>query len=203
MSEILWNRASDDAPVLVLAHGAGAPMDSEFMNLLAFSLVDQDVTVVRFEFPYMQHRRSDGRKRPPNRAPVLLDAFREIVADLGGADVYIGGKSMGGRMASLLACEQPVRGVLAFGYPFVPPGSKKPPRIEHFPDMKAPMLICQGERDAFGGVGQVSRYDFDTGVSMAWISDGDHDFKPRKKSGQNWLDNIHDAASAARSFICV
>lgn len=202
MDTLLWNRVSADAPLLILAHGAGAPMDSEFMASLAGQLSARGVSVVRFEFPYMQQRRESGGKRPPNRAPQLLESFREVLHGVDARHVYIGGKSMGGRMASLLACEEAVAGVIAFGYPFVPPGKDRSPRIAHFPEMKAPLLICQGERDPFGGRDQVGAMGLAIrNVSLAWIADGDHDFKPRKRSGHEWAENMASAADAAATFI--
>ena len=103
-------KSSVAAPVLVLAHGAGAPADSPFMELLAAALSAQGVTIVRFEFPYMEKRREDGKKRPPDRQPTLLGHFRTVIAETcagidGQAGVFVGGKSMGGRMASILAAE--------------------------------------------------------------------------------------------------
>ncbi len=112
-SEALGGRP---APLLVLAHGAGAPADSAFMDRLASSLSSEGVTTLRFEFPYMEKRRQDGRKRPPDRQPVLLERFRQAIVDIGqesaeGRRIFIGGKSMGGRMASLMIA-QPSPGCL-------------------------------------------------------------------------------------------
>ena len=199
-SELLWDSAGANAPVLLLAHGAGAPMDSEFMNLLTARLVEQGVSVARFEFPYMQKRRTEGGRRPPDRQPVLLAHFAAVLDQLEGP-VFVGGKSMGGRMASLLACERDLSGVIAFGYPFVPPGSDKPPRIEHFQGLRAPLLVCQGERDAFGDRDRVMALPLGEKTKVVWIPDGNHDLKPRKVSGHDWQGNIRLAAEFAATFI--
>ena len=92
---------------VVLAHGAGAPMDTAFMTYFAEGIAAGGFRVARFEFPYMAGRRTDGRKRPPDRAPVLLDTWRAVIAELAPAPLVIGGKSMGGRMASMIAAEGP------------------------------------------------------------------------------------------------
>ncbi|MFT6516137.1 MAG: putative alpha/beta-hydrolase family hydrolase, partial [Alcanivorax sp.] len=161
--DLLWNRAEQPVALLVLAHGAGAPMDSDFMNAMAEAMADQGISVVRFEFPYMARRRQEQRKFPPNRAPQLLAHFRDVLAALpdDNLPIWIGGKSMGGRMASLLAAQAdcpPIHGVVALGYPFHPPGKPEKTRTEHLPHLAVPMLICQGERDPFGKPQEVTNY---------------------------------------------
>jgi hypothetical protein len=106
----LWslakNEGFDTLPTLILAHGAGAPMDSEFMTDMAARLAVRGINVMRFEFPYMAQRRLDGRKRPPNPQAQLLDCWRQVYAQVRphvAGRLAIGGKSMGGRMASLVA----------------------------------------------------------------------------------------------------
>ena len=94
---LLVDGPDDAATTLVLAHGAGAPMDSPFMAAMTDRLAGRGHRVVRFEFPYMAARRLDGRRRPPDRQPVLLTAWRAVAAALGGSRrLVIGGKSMGG-----------------------------------------------------------------------------------------------------------
>lgn len=207
-SELLWDKAAPSSPVLLLAHGAGAPMDSEFMNTVAQALRQCDVSVVRFEFPYMRQRRRDGRKRPPDRQPVLLEAFRAAADAAGGlANIFIGGKSMGGRMATYLVADEssdsqvPCRGALCLGYPFHPPGKSEKTRLSHFSHLRTPVLICQGERDPFGRREEVALYDIPSSVTMHWLADGDHDLKPRKKSGVLWDENLRSAVEAMAKFI--
>nr|WP_028669158.1 alpha/beta fold hydrolase [Saccharospirillum impatiens] len=193
----------EHGPVLVLAHGAGAPMDSEFMNDMAARLASRGVRVIRFEFPYMAERRITGKKRPPDRAPRLLAHFSQVLDELGEGPVYIGGKSMGGRMATLLATERDVSGVCVLGYPFHPPGKPEKTRLEHLPQVRCPVLICQGERDALGSREQVEGYSLPKTVNLSWCADGDHSLKPRKASGVSLDDNLDQAANALAGFIGV
>lgn len=202
--DLLWSRPGGvPRATLLLAHGAGAPMDSEVMNAMSEALTDQGIAVARFEFPYMARRRAEGGRRPPDRQPVLLAAFRNALQAMpDSARCFIGGKSMGGRMASLLAAEgASVAGVVCFGYPFHPPGKLDKTRIDHLPALKAPMLVCQGERDPFGTREQVAGYALGRHVSFCWLPDGDHDLKPRRASGHAHRDNIAAAALATAAFM--
>lgn len=185
---------------LLLAHGAGAPMDSEFMDRLSISLSAQGMRVLRFEFPYMAARRQGAGRRPPNPMPVLLDSFRQHHAGLAGP-LFIGGKSMGGRVASLLAAELQPAGVICFGYPFHPPGKPERPRTGHLAALEVPMLVVQGTRDPFGKPQEVAGYALAESVELCWLQTGDHDFKPLKSSGLCQQQLIEQAAVAARSFI--
>jgi len=197
----------DDGPVLALAHGAGVGMDSSFMAGMAERLAARDVRVARFEFGYMAARRVDGKKRPPPAQTTLLAEFRAVVDALGGpAGVFVGGKSMGGRMASLLAAEQeqaggPLAGVVALGYPFHPPGKPDKLRTDHLQALATPMLVCQGERDPFGTSAEVPDYPPSAAVRVTWLPDGDHDLKPRKASGTSQAANWDAAADAAAAFL--
>ncbi len=187
---------------LLLAHGAGAPMDSDFMNQIADGLFAENFEVVRFEFPYMEERRNTGKKRPPDRAPKLLDCFREKVNAFGGPEkCIVAGKSMGGRMASMLAAELPVKAVICLGYPFHAPGKPEKVRIDHFPEVKAPVLILQGERDPFGKQEEVPGYGLPDNVTVHWLPDGDHDLKPRKKSGYTHEQNLQETLQTMTAFL--
>ncbi|HEY9079436.1 alpha/beta fold hydrolase [Magnetovibrio sp.] len=202
----------DNAPVTIaLAHGAGAPMDSPFMVAFADGLAQRGLRCVRFEFPYMHERRVDGKKRPPNRAPVLLETWRAVIDELGRENLIIGGKSMGGRMASMIAREledenAPVKGLVCLGYPFHPPGKpeKAQGRMAHLSDLKTPTLILQGTRDTFGTIEQVPAFSLSNAIRVHWLEDGDHGFKPRKSSGrseaQNWDEAIDAMAAFARDL---
>lgn len=187
---------------MVLAHGAGAPMDSEFMNAIAERLGDVDVEVVRFEFEYMAKRREDGRRRPPDRMPKLVARFEEVIAEAGPpSQLVIGGKSMGGRIASMIADQAGVAGLLCLGYPFHPPGKPERLRTDHLEALKTPALIVQGTRDPFGSRTEVAQYSLSPSIELAWIEDGDHSLKPRKKSGRSLSQNLDEAAGAAVRFI--
>ena len=191
----------EQGPTLILAHGAGAAMDSDFMNLLAEGLGQQGIRVLRFEFPYMAQRRETGKKRPPDRAPKLLDSFADILNSQDTQPIFIGGKSMGGRMATMLATERQVAGVCVYGYPFHPPGKPEKQRLEHLPDIGCPVLICQGERDALGNRDEVEGYDLPANIDLHWLPDGDHSLKPRKASGLTLMDNLDSAIQQTRAFI--
>ncbi len=177
-------------------HGAGAPMDSDWMNTVTAEIAEGGYRVVRFEFPYMAERRETGKKRPPNTQKVLLETWRTVIEDLGSDTLVIGGKSMGGRMASMVADEMKVRGVICLGYPFHPPGRPEKLRTEHLVDLKTPTLICQGERDTFGTKEEVPAYPLSKKIKFHWLPDGDHGFKPRKKSGHTEEENIRSATDA-------
>lgn len=202
MTALVWQRAAAGAPVLLLAHGAGAPMDSAFMQQLSTSLCEAGVSVARFEFPYMAQRRQGGSKRPPDRAPVLLECFAEAVELAGGLDnIFIGGKSLGGRMASLLAAEHACRGVICFGYPFHPPGKPDRLRTEHLATLSTPMLICQGERDPFGRREEVEGYRLSSAIRIHWCADGNHDLAPRKTSGVTAAQNLAAAVAEVAAWM--
>ena len=191
-----------DAPVsLVLAHGAGASMDSPFMAHIADGLGTRGLRVARFEFPYMAARRRDGKKRPPDRAPVLLESWRAEIAKLGGSDLAIGGKSLGGRMASLIADEIGARALICLGYPFHPPGRPEKLRTEHLESLDTPSLILQGERDPLGTRDEVAGYSLSPAIRVAWCPDGDHSFKPRKASGRSQEDNWDLAVDVVFEFL--
>lgn len=192
----------DSAPLtLVLAHGAGAPMDSPFMNHMADAVANAGWRVVRFEFPYMAERRATGKKKPPNRAPILLDTWRALIAEAGADRLVIGGKSMGGRIASMVADETGVRGLVCLGYPFHPPGKPEKLRTEHLADLKTPALILQGERDPFGRRDEVAAYALSKAITLDWLPDGDHSFKPRKKSGHTEDGNLALAATRINGLL--
>lgn len=205
--------AKEQAPVLLLAHGAGAPADSPFMDQLAADLAALGVAVWRFEFPYMQKRREDGRKRPPDRQQRLLECFREMIAMARdrlppGGRLVIGGKSMGGRMATLIASDPEMRascsGVVCFGYPFHPPGKPDRWRTDHFADLWCPALIIQGTRDPFGKPDEVTgRLDgqFSCPVRVQWLDGGNHDFLPPKRLGVTQPQLINEAAKLTAEFI--
>ena len=203
-SPLLINGPKKAAITIVLAHGAGAPMDSTFMNIIAESVAKSSANtkVVRFEFPYMRMRRETGRRSAPDRAPVLLQSWRDVIADLGGADrLVIGGKSMGGRMASMIADEAGVRGLVCLGYPFHAPGRPELPRIAHLQKLRTPGLILQGTRDSFGSPDEVAGYELSRSIRVEWIEDGDHSFKPRARSGRTQRQNLDQAISLIVDFV--
>ncbi|MDA5558280.1 alpha/beta family hydrolase [Shimia sp. MMG029] len=186
----LVDGARTDAPTLVFAHGAGMPMDAPYMNTVAQGLAQAGLRVVRFEFAYMAQRRTGGSKRPPPKMPLLQEEYHAALSALArdvGADgpIVIGGKSMGGRVASLIADDlhaaRHIRGVLCLGYPFHPQGKPDVLRVDHLEALLTPTLMCQGTRDPFGTEADVATYPLSPQIEMAWFEDGDHDLKPRKR----------------------
>jgi predicted alpha/beta-hydrolase family hydrolase len=192
----------DAAIHLALAHGAGAPMDEPLLEALARGLGARGIRVARFEFPYMAARRTAGRRAGPDRQPVLLDTWRAAVSALGGGGgLAIGGKSMGGRMASLVADEVGARALVCLGYPFHPPGKPAQLRTAHLESIRTPTLIVQGERDPFGTPAEVSTYQLASSIRLHWIADGDHSLVPRKSSGHT-RDRAHaEATEAVAAFL--
>lgn len=201
---ILWDGPDNPKAVLILAHGAGAPMDTDFMEFFANELSLSDISVLRFEFPYMALRREGHGKRPPNTQKILLETWHKIITycrDKHSGSIIIGGKSMGGRMASLIADESDVDGLICLGYPFYAPGKTDKPRTEHLIDIKTPTLILQGERDPMGSDENVSTYSLSNSITIKWLSDGNHDLKPRKLSGHTHQDHLKTASLEISQFI--
>lgn len=202
---LLWDRPTGESlATLILAHGAGAPMDSDFMNLVAGKLADRGLAVVRFEFDYMAARRQDGKKRPPNPQAKLLERWREVHAAVRQqvtGPLAIGGKSMGGRMASLLADELGADGLICLGYPFHAIGKADKPRTAHLADLNTPTLIVQGERDAMGDRHTVASYQLSRAIELLWLTAGDHDLKPLKVSGYSHEQHLDATADAVVAFL--
>jgi predicted alpha/beta-hydrolase family hydrolase len=197
----LWNAptpAEGAAPAtLILAHGAGAPMDSTFMDDIATRLAALGIGVLRFEFPYMAQRRIDGGKRPPNPKPKLLECWREVYAAVRACvsgTLAIGGKSMGGRMASLLADELHADALICLGYPFYAAGKPEKPRVEHLAELSTPTLIIQGERDALGNRETVEGYTLSSAIHVHWLPTANHDLKPLKAAGVSYEACLQDTA---------
>jgi len=194
---------SRNAPItLVLAHGAGAPMDAPFMNTVAEAIGGKEVRVVRFEFPYMAARRTTGKRGAPDREPILLESWRMVIAKLGDpARLVIGGKSMGGRIASMVADDAGVAGLVCLGYPFHPPGNPGRTRVKHLENLRTPALIIQGTRDSFGRPEEVTTYKLSNKVRIVWIESGDHSLKPLARSGRSEAQNVSDAIAEVKRFI--
>jgi hypothetical protein len=206
-ADMMLNGPGDSPDRIVLAHGAGVGMDSPFMTAFAEGLAEAGMFVARFEFPYMAASRADGKRRPPNAAGQLLQSWRAAMNALGGpTGLVIGGKSMGGRMASLLAREleqegTPPAGIVCLGYPFHPPGKPQNRRVDHLRALQTPTLIVQGTRDPFGGPDDVAGYDLPDSMQIHWTPDGDHHLQPRKSSGYTTDHVWQDAVAAVAAFI--
>lgn len=199
----------------LMAHGAGAGMETPFLGAFANLLADRDIATLRFEFAYMAARRSGGPRKPPPKAERLVDEYRAAVAAaLGqdqaasGARLLIGGKSMGGRVASLLADElhaaSRIAGLVCLGYPFHPPGKPDQLRTAHLRHLTCPTLIVQGERDPFGSRAEaeslIEAGALSPDIRFHWAGDGDHDLGPRGGSGFTRKGNLAAAADAVAAF---
>jgi predicted alpha/beta-hydrolase family hydrolase len=190
------------AKTFLFAHGAGAPMDSPFMQRVAEGVAASGIRVVRFEFPYMQRRRETGKGGAPDPPRVLMQSFRDAIEEADGRKgLVIGGKSMGGRIASMIADDAAVRGVVCFGYPFHPPGKLEKTRTGHLENLRTPTLILQGTRDSFGSPEEVRGYKLSSAIQIEWLEDGDHSFKPRARSGRTEADNVRAAIALVAEFI--
>ena len=202
-TDLLFDGPDDARLTVVLAHGAGAPMNTPFLNLVARGLAADGYRVARFEFPYMRARRETGRKGgAPDREPILRNSWKDVVAELGGGDrLVIGGKSMGGRIASMVADEVGARGLVCLGYPFHPPGRPEKVRTAHLETLATPALIVQGTRDAFGTPEDVAGYRLSPTIRVVWLEDGDHSWKPRASSGRTEAQNMGEALAAMGEFL--
>jgi predicted alpha/beta-hydrolase family hydrolase len=199
-------RGADRA--VLLAHGAGADMNAAALTTVADALADARVPSLRFDFPY----RLAGR-RAPDRPPVLDAAVREAVADLARRAqlpvdrLVLGGRSMGGRICSLVAGDEadPVSalGLAMLGYPLHPPGRPETLRVEHFKRLTMPVLFASGTRDAFGTPAELKRHakKVKGPVTFHWVETGDHGFKPLKASGLTAADALRGVAEAVLAFV--
>ena len=204
--KLIWDGPAKAPLTVLLAHGAGAPMDTPFMTFFAEGLGGRGYRAGRFEFPYMAARRPSGnseggKRKPPDRMPVLLETWKAVIAEVK-KPLVIGGKSMGGRMASLIADDAGVAGLLCLGYPFFGAGRKHDPnRVGHLVHLKTPTLICQGTRDPMGDKETVEGLTLSRKIHLSWAEDGDHDLKPRKASGRTHAQNLNAALDAADKFL--
>ncbi len=207
-TELLWTGPDRAAATLLLAHGAGAAMDSPFLSLISAMLAERDIRVARFEFAYMAARRRGGKRRPPPKAELLdgemIAAARAVAADAKGR-LAIGGKSMGGRVASHvcdgLHHEGLVAGLVCLGYPFHPPKTPERLRVAHLAGLGTPALFVQGERDPFGSRAEVEALTLPASIRFHWAIDGDHDLGPRGGHGVTRRGNMEAAADAVAAFL--
>ncbi|APO78544.1 alpha/beta hydrolase family protein (plasmid) [Rhizobium etli 8C-3] len=202
----LINGPDDAEFTILLAHGAGGAMDATSMTAAAEALAAIGFRVARFEFAYMAARRTSKGRKPPPRADRLIGEYGAAVERFGVRNrLIIGGKSMGGRVASMIAddlfAKGKVAGLLCLGYPFHPPGKPEELRTKHLETLKTPALIVQGTRDVFGTRREVQNYNLSNKIDLVWLEDGDHDLTPRKKiSGFSLADHLASMAAAVKSW---
>jgi predicted alpha/beta-hydrolase family hydrolase len=201
MTDFLSAGPPEAGTTLLLAPGAGAPMTSAWMERFSGLLADAGVCVRRFDFAYMTARLS-GSRRPPPKAETLVAEYEAAVAAAladarAGARLLIGGKSLGGRVASLAAQSLfnagRIAGLVCLGYPFHPPDKPEQLRTRHLETLTCPTLIVQGVRDPFGGPSEVAEYGLSPAIAVHWAADGDHDLAPRKSSGATLEGNLAEA----------
>jgi uncharacterized protein len=206
MTKFLFDGPDDAEVSILLAHGAGAPMDSASLNASTKALAAAGLRVARFEFDYMASRRTSQAKRPPPRAEKLVSEYIAVIEELDATGpLVIGGKSLGGRVASMTADQlHPsgrIAGLLCLGYPFHPIGKPDQLRTAHLADMQTPTLIVQGTRDVFGTREEVATYKLSNLIEILWLEDGDHDLKPRKAvSGFTVADHMRAMAVRVSSW---
>jgi uncharacterized protein len=198
---------TDPKAIFLLAHGASNGMATPFMETMARGIVNADVRVVRFHFPYMEKMLRTGKKVKPNGGGILRKCFGEVISHcieherVPSKNIIIGGKAMGARVASMIADEHKVAGVICLGYPFHPPRKPKQFRLQHLKKIQTPTLMIQGERDPKGRLEEIQPLKLSKSVQFQWIEDGSKDFKPRKKSNRTLDENMDDAIQASNKFI--
>jgi len=204
MPDFLVAGPPDPSARFLCAHGAGAGMATPFLAAMATALGERGIATLRFEFAYMAERRA-GTRRPPPWAERLGDEYLAAAAAVpAGPPLLIGGKSMGGRVASLVAdrlhAAGRIAGLVCLGYPFHPPNKPAQLRTAHLEGLRCPTLIVQGERDPFGNRAEVEGYRLSPTIRLCWAADGDHDLGPRGASGHTRRGNLAAAADAIAAF---
>lgn len=198
---------------LLLTHGAGAGVTSPFFAAITPRLTAANLRVTLFEFDYMAAQRVSGRRRPPPPVSKLMAEYR-VAIDRAKATgmtrqiLLIGGKSLGGRVASMVADEAysagSISGLVCLGYPFHPAGQPtlddSAPRISHLLALACPALLLQGERDPFGNRRDIESLALSPAIDMHWVADGDHDFGPRGNSGVTRAQNFQAVAERIAAF---
>lgn len=193
VTALIYDAATPVNAVLILGHGAGAGQMSDFMAEFAKSLSRRGVDAVTFNFPY-----TERGKRLPDRGPVLEECYRRVYESVrgraGSKKLFIGGKSMGGRIASQVAARglDDLRGLVFLGYPLHPPGKPDQLRAAHLPKIGLPMMFIQGERDAFGTPAEIEAIvkKLKPRPRIHAVNGGDHSLKVPKSSGRT-REDVH------------
>ena len=195
-------RGADRA--VLLAHGAGADMNASTLTSVTDALAAAKMPSLRFNFPY----KAAGR-RGPDRPPVLEAAVRDAIDELAKRTkltpdrFVLGGRSMGGRICSMVAAESGALGLALLGYPLHPPGKPDQLRVDHFAKLKLPVLFASGTRDAFGTPEELKKNakKIKGPVTFHWIDTADHGFKPLKSSGISQPQALTGVADAVVDFV--
>jgi predicted alpha/beta-hydrolase family hydrolase len=198
------NTVLNPKALVIFAHGAGADKSHEFMEQVSRYLNDHGINVIRFNFSYMDVRLAQGNRRPPDRMPKLLKCFETIIEEVKtDLPVFLAGKSMGGRVAATLARDKTLnaQGVMCLGYPFHPQKKPEKLRLEPLQETQKPILILQGTRDALGNEEEISSYELSDKCRLVFFTDGDHNLKPRVKSGFTHIEHVQEAVNEMMRFI--
>ena len=201
---ILINGPKEAKNILLLAHGAGAPMDSLFMNTISDGLNKNGIITIRFEFPYMAKKRL-GKNTFPDKFDVMCEFYNKIYFYIKNINpnknIWLGGKSMGGRVSAVISRSLDIKGVIVFGYPFHPINKFDKVRLESLQLSGPPILIIQGTRDKFGTIDEVKKYKIHKNNTIYWIKDGDHSYNTLKKSILSSEEAIIQTYNQASLFI--
>lgn len=209
VSALLDVPAAPPRAVLVLAHGSGAPMTSDFLEAVAPRLAEAaGIAVLRFNYAYAELMVRTGGRRPPERRPALeavhratLEAARGRFPDL---PLLAGGKSLGGRISTLMAADgEAMDGLVLLGYPLHPPGKPDRQRVEHFPEVSVPALFLQGTRDALADLDLLrpALERFKGRTTLHVVEGGDHSFAVLKRSGRTPDEVLDELASATAAWV--
>lgn len=206
------NKVATPIAQVIFAHGAGADMNHDFMTQITLLFNQVNINVLRFNFPYMDKRILLGKRYPPDRMPKLIECFKQVINDYiklntkeNDLPLFIGGKSMGSRVAATLASDEDIspliKGVFCLGYPFHPPKKADKLRLEPLQKTRKPIFIAQGERDTLGSQVEIDNYEISTLCQCFFLDDGDHSLKPRVKSGFTHAQHNKSAVNAIMLFI--
>ncbi|GLX79971.1 alpha/beta hydrolase [Thalassotalea insulae] len=201
---LLKKEVNNARAYVVFAHGAGADKDSEFIEQISIRLNQRAINVLCFNFYYMDKRLLDGKRYPPDRMPKLLSCFEQVLTQVTTElPIFLMGKSMGGRVAATIAGQvlKGVKGVICLGYPFHPQKQPQKLRLEPLQQTQLPVLVVQGDRDALGCRAEIADYQLSELCQINFLPDGDHDLKPRKKSGFSHQAHLDSAVDMIESFI--
>ena len=206
------NKVDNPIAQIIFAHGAGADMHHEFMEQVSELFNKANINVLRFNFPFMDKRIELGKRYPPDRMPKLIDCYKRVVNEFfikgnyqPKLPVFIGGKSMGSRVATMIASDDEmateIQGVFCIGYPFHPPKKPEKLRLEPLQNTKKSVLILQGDRDTLGSQVEIAQYDVSSLCQFVFLPDADHSLKPRVKSGYTHQQHIETAVNTIAQFI--
>ena len=192
----------EGAQRIIFAHGAGAGLQSDFMQYMALGLAVHNIEVVRFNFPYWQQFMDTGKRRLPDRQPVLQHAMQSVAAQFqDDKPLFLMGKSMGARVAFQCADKLGAKAAIGLGFPFHPVGKPDTLRLADLVNSRKQNLIIQGERDALGRCSEVADYPLPENLQINWLAHADHSFIPTKRSGIDSTTILQSAIEQVATFI--